>query len=355
MLGSEDISNLSPEDADRLSKMREDIRKGLTGAEYLTGLKSNVGNTFYDEHPAQAVATDLLSNSGKLGLGLAGLGIASNLRRQHKNLKMTEPARMSGKDDPKAGNNPKNILHRQKGGTREDISRVFGGADTNPQLRLERLDALAKRPRGTPGSLLDEWHNIHNNLAGDELTKAKNALLQKAMHSPEAASLERYADLYEASRRAEEQGGFKKYIGEGLHDVELKNPKLNKALNFIKEHFTPSANQAEQELAEKYKITPDMPHYDEELRKDIMREVGKGKNLKPGQPKISSPKSSTARRLLSQHGIPLLAGTGVALGGMGLAKLLKAIQNRAYSEDERKDWERTRLKSLGKFDEANRL
>jgi hypothetical protein len=392
-------------EAESMRHLHDQLRKGLVSMDYLTGLKKNTGETFYDEHPVQAVTSDLASNAPLIGGGLAAGGMAANLLRQHHNMKMTEPSRMSSDKNPLDPNNVEELLNPQKGPARADISKVFGDFETNPETRLKTIDQLNNKLNPSGASSLHGEHDLlKKELAGHgaaheqkmvklmtELKKASpnraraiqtemaglkaqmehgttqtqkkiNELFARAKQSSGASSLPDYARVHEALKRSKEKGGLKKYVGEFLHA-----PGGGKIREFLRKHLAPGKDQAIGDILEKYKVTGSQPHYNEELLKEILKHHGGGKDLHstPGGKafmdstlkNIGDPshQSSGLAKALSRHKLPLAAGGAVALGGLGLHQLLKAIQNQAYSKDKQNEWKKTLLKSRGDFDAANQI
>lgn len=149
LITSSDENTLKGYDAERITKLKEDVRKGLVGLEYLTGAKSNKGETFYDAHPVQAVLTDVLKKSPLIGAGAALGGIGTNYLRQMQNMMSTEKAQMARANNPQDPTNPNNLLDSSRGPLREDIARTFGELSddlkVSPELRFRRLDDLEQR------------------------------------------------------------------------------------------------------------------------------------------------------------------------------------------------------------------
>ena len=116
-------------DRARLDRLRNEVRRGAISLEYLTGLKSNKGETFYDAHPAQAITSNILSNAGNLGLATAAGIPLKNLYDQWKNFKQTEHAYHARRGD--TAQKAENRLYPTSKGDRailpdSDISRIFG-------------------------------------------------------------------------------------------------------------------------------------------------------------------------------------------------------------------------------------
>jgi hypothetical protein len=52
---------------------------------------------------------------------------------------------------------------------------------------------------------------------------------------------------------------------------------------------------------------------------------------------------------------PLAVGGAAALGGAGLYRLLKSMQDQAYPQDKMKEWKKTLLQSRGDFEGADQV
>jgi hypothetical protein len=143
------LSSKNTADAEGL---KEQVRQGLVGLEYLTGAKKNKVNTFFDEHPIEATTTDLLGKSPLIGALLAGGGMLSNYRNRSKNFANTMMAEMARSKNPKDATNPENLLKSD----REDVARILGGRKSPERLAL--IDRLNKT---SPGSgLADEFATL---------------------------------------------------------------------------------------------------------------------------------------------------------------------------------------------------
>jgi hypothetical protein len=393
-------------DAENLKYLHEQMRKGIVGAKYLTGLKKNTGETFYDEHPVQAVATDALKNAPLLGGGIAAGGVLTNLLRQHHNMKITEPSRMASDKNPLDPNNIEELLNPQKGPVRDDIAKIFGDFEKNPATRLKNIDQLNNQLNPGGGSNFFKEHadlvnelNDHSSAYNTALGKLKNKLsytkdprraqaiqtemnaikaqmehgtagtqkkikelFDRARQSSGSSAMSDYARAHEALRKGRDAGGFKKYVGESLH-----SPGGGKIKEFLRKHLAPGKDQAIGDILEKYKVTGAQPHYNEELLKEILKHHGGGVDMHttPGGQafmnttlkNVGDPtyQASGLRKALGRHKLPLAVGGAVALGGMGLHQLVKAIQNQVYSKDKQNEWKKTLLQSRGDFDAANQI
>ena len=390
MISSDEDSSLSGSEAARTEGLKSQVRKGLVGLEYLTGLKKNTGNTFYDEHPVQAVTTDLASKAPLLGLAVGGGGLAANYLNQIRNMHRTEPGKMSREGNKLDRTNAANLLNPSgdpSKNSRADISRIFGDLESNPELRLSVLDKLhpSKLVPGDPESMLQKFRALkdqkaslsgehgakleelqkqfqaaaqtgdrkeiskmesllksHGELSKQEMGKldaATKDLLSSARNHPGEGALHNYVDLHESLRRAKETGGLKSHFGEGL-----------KHLGGV------------EDLLEKYHLTGANPHYNEELIRDIVKEYAgphtanaEWENFasnalrRVGDP--SHQASGLAKAWRRAKG-PLTAGAITAGGGFALHQLLKMMQNSSNSPQKINQWKKTLLESQGDFDRA---
>jgi len=398
-------------DAENIKGLNEDVRKGLVGLEYLTGLKQNSGETFYDAHPAQAVITDALKNSAGIGAGVAGLGIASNLLTQHKNMKKTEPASMSREKNPGVDRkHPLDALHAKKDSpVAPDIADIFGDMEKTPGTRLNLIDRLEKLDPATPESFsakynaavqakkdLEELHKgkmqaidsaTEVSHLDPKVQQARSGHLKEqrasaeALHKVQLAEREaaikkivdeahasqgfqglgKHVDLHHSLQDAKQKGGFGKYWGESLNTAGKEGGRLQ---NWFRKYFAPSQDQGAMDLLEKRHMSSSGP-LDRELTKNILAH---NLGIDPNSPRMRAimdtgyarandlkHQASGLRRSLVRHRTPLLAGAGIAAGGAGLYKLIKAIQDKAYSEDQIKDWKKTLLQSGGDFEGADKI
>lgn len=402
MVSSTNTEELPGSDRSRINQLKEQMRKGIVGLEYLTGLKRNKGETFYDEHPVQAVATDVLGKSPLLGAGVAAGGIGLNYLRQKDNMDMAQPASMARAKNPQDPKNPANLLDPEKGTLRADIARVFGD-EANPEARLTILDRLNKEDptkgltaryrtlrdikqnmsdvhggelqalhnqlqsyQGVPGSE-GEIKRIQAEINAIEKTHGHNIssvegeikkLLAESKTTRGASALPAYADLLETLQTAKQKGGLKPYLGENLRGKFGKGA-IGKAID---KHILPGKDQAIGDVLESLKLTGANPHFDEMLIKDTLTELNGGNPpseefLNTTLKRIANKKhqASGLGKAFNRVKFPLAAGAGIAAGGAGLYGLIKAIQNQIYSGKKTDEWKRTLLKSRGDFDAANRI
>jgi hypothetical protein len=394
-------------DAENLKGLNEDVRKGLVGLEYLTGLKQNTGETFYDKHPVQAVLTDALKNSLGIGAGVAGLGVASNMLTQHRNMKKTEPASMSREKNPSTDRkHPLESLKAKKDKpVSPDLAKLFGDIESDPETRLKLIDRLTDHAPGGPGTfyarhdwetgekkrLLEDYSKELDKLntkaktrfsdpkeqqahssylkerrtALDSLHKTqlaeRDAAIKKILDEAHAGEgfqrLGKHVDVHHSLQDAQQKGGFGKYWGEDLNTTGKEGGKLQNAL---RKFFAPNQDQGVIDLLQKRG-----PHADKELTKNIIaHNLGIDPNgermraiMETGYARMQDAKhrASGLRQSLIRHRAPLLAGAGIAAGGTGLYHLIKAIQNKAYPDEQVKDWKKTLLKSRGDFEGADQI
>lgn len=373
VISSENDAQAAPEDLARINNLKDQVRKGLVGLEYLTGLKSNKGETFYDKHPGYAVGSDLAKNAPLLGAAIGGGMLGTNLYRQWSNMRKTEPAKMSRSENPLDRTNPANLLD-----STGEHSRLFGDLEGNLEQRLSILDRLNNKTNAED-SLLKRHRDLslaknnailenekQFNLLKDTLSKttdrkelarlesmmraqaqahtqdlskydkALKGLIEEAKASSGNSGLRKYVNLSESLRRANEKGGLKQMIGEGLGS------------------FGGIAD-----LAEKYHITGANPHFDRELLQNIAMEhagskasanqVEKFLNKIVPQLADQSHQASGLGKAFRRAKLPILTGAGIAAGGYGLYNLLKSMQQQTYSQPQLEEWKKNLRHSRGDF------
>jgi hypothetical protein len=380
----------SREEQQKLDSLREDVRKGIVGLEYMAGLKKNKGETFYDEHPVQALTTDALGNASILGAGLTGGGMLLNSIRQKQNLDKVMPAAMArmGNTPDKDLSNPEALLNPREGTVRGDIAKIYGDPESSTRMQLiDRLSDVAPNdPNSLSSKLLSadtaeakatrkhqkllkqlnaqlltaaddkEANKISKQIAGAEKlyeelrknnAKAKGEVLAAARASQGDKYLKNHVNFHEALTRAKEKGGFSSPVGSGLN---------------LPEFIAPDKHQGLVDLIENMQLTKAHPGFNRDLLLqsvsdylDDPAELAKFERV--SLPKIMSAdhQGSGIRRFLSRNKFPIAAGAATAAGGAGLYYLLKAMQDKMYSKDKVKDWKKTLLKSKGDFDAANQI
>jgi hypothetical protein len=360
LISSGDSSPQPKHEVARTEALRDQVRKGLVGLEYMTGLKSNTGETFYDKHPTQAVATDLLGKSPEIGAAVAAGGIGTDILRRWDNAKKIQNASDAREGNRKFDKTNSAELLDPAGRARPDISRVFGDFDGNVEKRLGILDKLEGT---TTGGLLEEYRSLAGHPNEAEL---KKKIIAKAKSSPSMAKLRGYADAHQSLQNASAKGGLKGQIGESLHKLR---GKFWGAGDFIADHIAPNMHAEIGDIFEKNKITGAHTGFDEDLIKKIVHEYRQGGDFSAARdPKGKAFLDSTLkdlqnkalqgsnlRKAWSRYRTPVIAGGAIAAGGTGLYHLIKAIQNRAFSDDQKKDWKKTLLQSRGEFDAANQV
>jgi hypothetical protein len=246
------------------------------------------------------------------------------------------------------------------GRARPDVSRVFGDFDSNIEKRLGILDKLEG---STTGGLLDEYRRAAGHPNEAEIRKK---IISKAKNAPAMAKLRAYADAHQSLHSAGANGGLKGRIGESLHKLRGKMWGVG---DFIADHVAPNMHGEIGDIFEKNKITGAHTGFDEELIKSIVHEYRKGGDFSAARdPKgkaflegtlkdlqNKALQGSNFRKAWSNYKTPIIAGGALAAGGAGLYHLIKSIQNRAFSDNQKKDWKKTLLQSRGEFDAANQI
>jgi hypothetical protein len=332
MLPSSESTNT--EDTDRIAKLKDQVRQGLVGAQYLTGLKQNTGESFYDKHPVQAVLTDVLANSGKIGLGVGGGAALINMLRQKHNMDITQPASMSRKGNIEDVTNAANLLNPVKTTTqRPDVSRLFGSVDTDPIERLKLIDQLG-------------GHDFSKKLKKAKGQPALAKLWQQAHASEGAKELEKYVDFHQSLQAAKQKGGLKKYLGEHLSSLTKPDSLIRKLVD---------DSQSITDLAERQGMVG--PRANKELLRRILAENVDHPDVNSVVAKLTDPKlqGSALSKALNRVKLPLALGAGIPIAGAGLYHLVKALQNKMHSEEKQKEWKKTLLRARGDFDAAERL
>ena len=361
-------------DRTRLDKLKEDLRRGTVGLEYLTGLKNNKAETFYDTHPAQAVASNALASAGTAGAATAAGLPLLNLIRQRKGLKdlqkdyMTRSGspeqRMAGKLSPidSSTGNPRPVVD-------DDVLRVFGdtgGGDMDAiKKRLETLDQIsASKGRGEK-HYTKELEKILNETSPEARAAKLSPFLKGLRGTEEHGELGQYAELQKDLSTHGHK--LKAPIGAGIGD-KLWGSELGSRINNLPapvsnlaHAFIPSSYTPHQELIDR-RITSKFPNHEPSANL-INKIVGEGANEEQKTlmnntlgHHLSNPHSRmTYTKLLKHLGPGALIGGGVAAGGLGLHQVVKALQNQVYGKEKIKDWKRNTLRSRGEFDEAKRI
>jgi hypothetical protein len=385
--------SLADQDKERINQLKDEVRKGLVSLDYLTGHKKNTAESFYDVAPATALGLSSLKKAPVLGLGVAGIGVLENLRRQRKNMNLTEPAKMSRTENPLDRTNPMELLNpSDKKPVRADISSIFGdfegaidkrlslidkfnsgGAESlsaqykllsekekellaSSTQKIEELRNQLKQELSQPAAApvkgkkapKNNFKNIENLITQHKATAdhnlkliqdAKNSILQKAKASEGNVILQKYVNLHESLRRA--GGNLKGYIGEGLGPLSGIT-----------------------DLAEKYHITGAHPHFNQGLLADIATHHA-GTQASPSQLKkfmgsamtdLANPsfQGSGIRKFINRNKYPLIAGGVLAAAG-GLYPLFKKMQEEKYSKSKINEWKKTILKARGDYDAVRAL
>jgi hypothetical protein len=388
-------------DQERLDKLKNDLRQGTLGLEYLTGLKKNKVETFFDAHPAQATLANTLGSAGAVGAGIGlGGGQLANALRQWKNFSKTENAFHARRADPK-----------QEAGTRlhgvspegkpkpidEDILRVFGAGHPDAEISTGGKGKPAVKAKGILNSAelqrrmqsLDEVSGVHAKPTGFQqqlstALKIKNPMqrltaVKQLMDSTRGekayGALKGYVDLHTDLQRLRDngkslKGGFGSSLGDRLianDSFENLVSKLPSGLQASVRSLIPHSAQGVEDLIHK-RISKGHPgHYSEDMLKRIVEDVYGVNHSNPTSRQdkvfnraVFSPmgglkNSQGYNRALRMLGGPALMGAGIAGAGLGLNQLLKMIQTKAYGNDQINEWKRNVLKSKGEFEEAKRI
>lgn len=400
-------------DEQRLAKLREDIRKGAVGLEYLTGLKNNEVETFYDAHPVQALTSNVLGSSDKLGL-TAALGIpAGNLYNQWKNLKETEHAYHARRDDPQQQAEKRLYPAPGKDGKPakidDDIARVFGSGHYEPssdsEALLRRMEVLDAANGATSthsykaqvkGHLEDIYKARKNfaalqaagNIPADGLEAVYNSTvapaqaklvqeLEKIRATPANRNLRGYVDLHKDLSSLKDKGVQLKGdmlggLGDLIHGsdtVDKFKTKLNASsprLGGLLDSAIPSSNQGLEDLIRKRILDMHPNSYNEDLIKKIIADTH-NVDFAGGSPEAklmdrnmfsslsNRTTGSTLNRLVRRLGPSAAVGAGVAGAGLGLNALLKMLQSKMYGNEKIKDWKKNSLKARGEFERAEAI
>lgn len=385
-------------DQERLEKLKNDLRQGTLGLEYLTGLKNNKVETFYDAHPVQATVSNLLGNSGRIGLGVAGGGTLVNALRQWRNLNKTE-----GAADARAGDSEQQAGRKLapapgKDGKipplNEDIQRVFG--DQHPissgtdianieglQKRVANLDSVSgSRARLEEETFAGRLNDLIKQLKAEKnpdnkkqiIDQVRN-LMRESKGSNEFNALTHYADMQTDLERLKRTGKkMKGGVGYSIGDKILANDKFESFLSKLPPRVQsairatiPNSAQPAEELIRKRIIKQIPNNYSDEMLKKMLGDIT---NSDLHNPSRASDKvfnrslfgstgtlknQNMLNRVLRVAGAPVAMGAGIAGAGLGMNALLKLIQSKVYGKDQINEWKRNALKAKGEFEEANRI
>jgi hypothetical protein len=391
-------------DQERLEKLKNDLRQGTLGLEYLTGLKNNKVETFFDAHPVQATVSNVLDNSGRIGLGVAAGGPMISALRQWKNLRR-ENAFHSRRKDPaqEAGQRltPTTAEGKPKGTIDEDILRMFG--DGRPQNETEfkvtgdgkqrpirtddiqNIDALKRRAQvldyvagssGKPPSqnFQAELENILKIEDPKQRLVATKMFMEKTRGTKAYGNLKHFVDLHTDLQGLRDSGGLKGGFGSPIGDRLFASDKFNNLLNKLpvglqaaaKSVIPHSQQGVEDMIRKRILMSPGVPQ-GEPMVQDIIEDVygANVRNPQTRQDKVfrnavlgatgSINNQQRHNRLLRTFGGPALMGAGIAGAGLGLNEVLKLIQSKVYGKDKIKEWKRNALKAKGEFEEAERI
>jgi hypothetical protein len=370
-------------DRTRIDKLKEDLRRGTLGLEYLTGLKSNKAETFYDNHKAQAVTSDALANAGGIGAGIGAGSAALNFARQRANLLKTVPKHDARRGDAVQRMESKLSPIDPKDGkalpvTDNDALRVFG--DTSPgtaaapgnlenvKKRVDSLDDIAA-VKGDKGAkpYKAQLDKIVGN--GKSLTPAQVKKLAPFLNNlrgtPEHGVLGQYADLHKDL--ISHGNSFKAPVGASLGDkfygsaLGDKMQNLPAGVQNVIHSLVPNSFKGHEDLINKHITSRNPNSVSPTLLRKILADTGlDAQQLKVVEngliSRLKNPASRKAYSKVLEHaGRPALIGGGIAAGGLGLSHVLKALQGQVYGKEKINDWKRNTLRSRGEFEEANRI
>jgi hypothetical protein len=352
-------------DAERINKLKDAVRRGMVGLEYLTGLKSNKAETFYDKHPVQATISNLLANSGNAGLTTALAVPAVNAVRQAGQLK-----KMVNSYDSRVGDASQSMLNKlapMEGGslrvTDPSVLNTFGSLDA------EHIDTKGKgviNPIEKRLKYMDLVSGGKTNYSGDykklKSLAAKKKFLSGLVGTQEHNILGDYAEMHKGLSTSGKKlkaplfAGAGDWIREKIPDeLKQKNEKLYSALSSV----LPSKHQPIKDWANR--VLGDLP--EENKSPALMNAIFEQALKKPrghfsgvGEDIARNPYARTIPAKILRHlGPGAVVGGGIAAGGLGLHAALKALQNEVYGKEQIKEWKRNLLRSKGQFEEANRI
>jgi hypothetical protein len=387
-------------DRDRIEKLKEDLRKGSVGFEYLTKLKNNKVETFYDNHPIQAVTSNILNNSAGIGAGVAlGTPVINGLR-QWRNLAKTENAYHARRSDEaqKAENKlvPTGKEGRSTPVTDQETLNLFGSAHPDEgitaggQKYIANEDALKRRaktldmvdpapktlPKGKAGAGVGAFTADLNKVLKMPKGPGRSVKLNKLMYNTRGTDAQKALvqwaelnkDLSEGTAR-KLKGGFGSSVGDRILSSDL----YQKGIDALPEKYAPGAKAVINSLIpHSFKGIEDLTtkrihqqgiNYSPDMMKKLVSHNLKG--LTDSQKKViergllenlNNPNMGRSSvKLLKMLGPGALAGAGIAGAGMGLNSLLKLIQSKVYGPEQIADWKRNSLKARGEFEEAQKI
>lgn len=390
-------------DQDRLEKLKNDLRQGTLGLEYLTGLKNNKVETFFDAHPIQATVSNVLDNSGRIGLGVAAGGPMISALRKWKNLRR-ENAFHARRKDPAQEAGQRLTPVGPDGKARpidEDTLRVFG--EGRPQHETEfkitgdgkerpvktdniqNIDALKRRaqvldyvtgPQGKPvtQNLSAELDAILKIEDPKQRAVAAKMFMEKTRGSKAYGNLKHFSDLHTDLQALRDSGGLKGGFGSSIGDKLFASDKFNNLINKLPvglqasvKSLIPHSQQGVEDLIRKrILMSPGVPT-GEPMLKDIIEDIYGGSigNPQSNRDKVfrnavfgatgAIDNQQRHNRFLRMFGGPALMGAGIAGAGLGLNEVLKLIQSKVYGKDKINEWKRNALKAKGEFEEAGRI
>jgi hypothetical protein len=358
-------------DQERLNKLKDDFRKGTVGLEYLTGLKNNRAETFYDKHPVQALTSDVLANSETIGAGVAAGTPLLNAMRQGSNLKKMMPAYHSRKGDPTQSMLEKLAPVGKEGKrlpvTDPHVLNMFGSlnvANGDPaaiQKRLQQMDLLGQGKT----NYLKQYESLLNSPAAtEEEAKLKPARIKQHLDNlystPEHLALGEYAEAHKGLRDSGKNLKAPVFsgLGEKLREKVLTENLLNKhpKLYDILGQILPDKDQPLRDWINSTIGKQHPEHMSEDMIKQVLESsVGGNRERLANDIARNSFARTRTGKALRRLGPGGVIGGGIAAGGLGLHAALKALQNQVYGKEQINEWKRNTLRSRGEFEEANRI
>jgi len=415
MVDGAEFHGLKGYDREKIDRLKEQLQKGMVGLEYLTGLKKNKAETFYDAHPVQAVATDAAKYAPIAGLGLSAAMLAKDHLTVRSQRKKDQAAIPSISDDPKGGG--RKAYDAEIGGEDRQAKRFFGSGYGDPSTedaairrRIEHLDTLTSKSDPSAPKISDKYN------AASAVTKEHQGAIDglkrleqeasAAGHGFDSKTHKLKVDLATGRRTAAEEARIKAIKSvmsdmndlpaartiekmQGMHKVLRTNGGLDKGKllgedlqlstwlpEWFKKYFLPGYRTSRLAgMASGALLETDSKNFDKHTSRNMLADVGgldpkntnlasvEGRKLEALDRGVIDPLSrsaergglSTGSRVLNRLKFPVAMGAGVAAGGIGLHHLLKALQSQMYGKDQMNEWKRNLLKSRSQFEEAEKV
>jgi hypothetical protein len=341
---------LSTHDKERNRRLGASVGEGLQGLGYLTGFKQPEVDTFYDKHPAQAVARNAADSAPALGAGVAVGGTAANfLKDMYRNHQMRGiesnlqeggdkggfidlHSSPDGEGKGKGSRHPSDFENVFGKGEKahEDLMESFKGTGTqDPDALKGKVNAytrfystLRKMPRSGsmlpptlgPGGNEEVARMVESNLPrqmGGSRDPLNTHLIQKMLLQHLGGNHERASDITDSIRNRHEHNSVSELAGRSFG-----GGTPSKAHGFL--HSA----------------------------------VNKGVGMLPKSFQEHRVNPATLRNF-SRAKTPGMIGGAMALGGMALSPVLKAIHQRTYGNDQVKDWTTAIRQTKGKFSDED--